>query len=142
MPTSRHHHSPRALRRLGATLARDQRGSVALEHAVLFPGLLVVVLAALQAALFFHAGTVAQAAAQEGARVAAGENATGAMGQQAAAQFAARGQGTLLAPTASVNRTPTQATATVTGTVITIIPLPVDMTVTKNASLPAERVTG
>jgi Flp pilus assembly protein TadG len=50
-----------------------ERGSVTVEHAILFPVLLVLLLSAVQAALWWHTRNVALAAAQAG--VAAGRSA-------------------------------------------------------------------
>ena len=53
---------------------RDERGSGTIELVILLPALFAVMFLGMQAALFYHARTVAIAAAQEGARAAGGEN--------------------------------------------------------------------
>jgi len=60
------------------------------ELAILFPIILVVVLAIFQAALWAHAGAIAQAAADHGAEVAASFGADGAAGESAALDLAAK----------------------------------------------------
>lgn len=58
--------------------------------AVLFPIVLVVVLALFQAALWAHAGAVAQAAAEHGAEVAASFGSDDAAGEAAAIDLATK----------------------------------------------------
>lgn len=50
--------------------ARDETGSVGLQVVLLFPVLLVAIMAVVQLALVAHADHVAEAAAEEGARAA------------------------------------------------------------------------
>ena len=52
------------------------RGSASVELVVLMPLLLLILFAGVQGAVYYHARTLAIAAAQEGARAAARENAT------------------------------------------------------------------
>lgn len=52
---------------------KHERGTVALELAVVAPVLMLLVLGLLQFALWYHAQNVVQTAAQEGARTAAAE---------------------------------------------------------------------
>ena len=63
---------------------RDERGSATIELVILLPALFAVMFLGMQAALFYHARTVAIAAAQEGARAAGGENGKESDGVQAA----------------------------------------------------------
>lgn len=129
-------------RRRLAAAARSERGSTSLEMAILFPLLLVILLASIQTALWYHAKSVALAAAQEGARAAASETGTQNAGGTAANEFATRaGSGILLNPRATVTRSGTTATTTVTGTVLGLLPGPLTLTVTQSATLPVERVT-
>lgn len=60
---------------------RQERGSVALELAVVAPVLMLLVIGLLQFALWYHAQSVVQTAAQEGARVAAAEEGTAEAGR-------------------------------------------------------------
>ena len=55
---------------------RKERGSIALEMALVMPVLMLIVLGLLQFGLWYHARQVALGAAQEGARVAAVEGGT------------------------------------------------------------------
>ena len=66
---------------------RDERGSVSIELVILLPALFAVMFLGMQAALFYHARTVAIAAAQEGAKAAGGENGKEADGVSAASSF-------------------------------------------------------
>lgn len=71
-------------------VAPDQRGSVTLGLAVVFPACLALVLLVVQAALIFHARDIAQAAAQEGLRQARLYDGTADAGQQRAEDFLAQ----------------------------------------------------
>lgn len=122
---------------------RADRGSATLELTVLFPVVLLLVFGIIQGALWYHARNVALAAATEGlesARVATGTSSTG---QNAASAFvaAAGGSDVLVEVNISTSRTPTQASVTVTGQSISVIPglpgPPVSQTVTG----PVERFT-
>ncbi|MGE0169682.1 pilus assembly protein, partial [Nocardioides sp.] len=96
----------------------------------------------MQAALFYHARTVAIAAAQEGARAAGGEQGSEAAGLQAANAFVedAGGDDVLTGATASADRTATTATVVVRGHSLSVIPgwSPV---VRQEATVPVERLT-
>jgi len=93
----------------------------------------------MQAALFYHARTVAIVAAQEGAKAAGGENSDGV---SAASSFVieAGGDDVLTDATATANRTATTVTVTVRGHSLSVIPgwNPV---IVQSASLPVERLT-
>src|SRR5215207_4306223 len=64
--------------RLGST--RSERGSTSVQMVILMPVLFSVMFLGLQAALFYHARTVAIAAAQDGARAAGAETGTASNG--------------------------------------------------------------
>ena len=55
---------------------RSERGSATIELLILLPALFAVMFIGVQAALYHHARQVAIAAAQEGARTAAGQHGT------------------------------------------------------------------
>ena len=97
---------------------------------------------AMQAALFYHARTVAIAAAQEGARAAGAENGMTSQGINAAYSFIsdAGGADVLSGASTMANRTPTTVTVTVAGRSLSVIPgwNPV---ISQSASLPVERLT-
>src|SRR5947207_14758272 len=94
---------------------RDQRGSASVELVILLPALFAVMFLGMQAALFYHARTVAIAAAQEGARAAGAEQGREADGVGAANDFLAEagGDDVLSGTSTSANRTATTATVTV-----------------------------
>jgi len=105
------------------------------------PLLLLILFSAVQGAVYYHASTLAMAAAQEGARAAARENGTLAAGTSAASAFVGDTAGdSLTAVTITGTRTAATATITVTGSSLSLVPgwTP---TVTHSASLPVERIT-
>ncbi len=109
---------------------------------ILLPALFAVMFLGMQAALFYHARSVAIAAAQEGARVAGGEHGKESDGEQAASAFIedAGGDDVLSGATTTANRTATTVTVVVQGHSLSVIPgwSPV---VRQVASVPAERLT-
>jgi len=121
---------------------RDERGSVTIELVILLPALFAVMFLGMQAALFYHARTVAIAAEQEGAKAAGGENGTESDGISAASAFVsdAGGDDVLINATATANRTATTVTVVVEGHSLSVIPgwSPV---VRQAASVPVERLT-
>ena len=128
-----------------ATSARRrtrERGAATVELVILLPALFAVLFLGMQAALFYHARTVAIAAAQEGARAAGAENGTVSDGIAAASSFIADAGGTdvLRRSSTTANRATTTVTVTVSGQSLSVIPgwNPV---VTQSASLPVERLT-
>lgn len=102
---------------------RDERGAVSIELVILLPALLAVMFLGMQAALYYHARTIAIAAAQEGARAAGAEDATSADGSRAAnAYLDDAGGDALESSRVRVTRTATAATATVTGRSLSVLP--------------------
>ena len=126
-----------ALRRLRA----DQRGAGTAELVVATPLLLLLILLIAQFALYMHASHIAQAAASEAlsaARVSGGSAAAGSTeGQRVLAQL---GSGPLQGTSVNVQRGATQASVTVTGTVINVIPF-ATFTVHAEAVGPVEKFT-
>ncbi|MCA0250904.1 MAG: pilus assembly protein [Actinobacteria bacterium] len=107
---------------------------------LLVPVLFGFVWAGMGAALYHFGNTAAQAAAQTGATAAAAQHGTNADCEQAAAGFTA-GLGDALSDiTVSCRRTATTATATITGTTLSLIPgwAP---TVTQTVTVAVERIT-
>src|SRR3954452_15462520 len=94
-----------------------ERGSASVELLIVLPALFAIMFLGMQAALYYHARTVAIAAAEEGARAAGGQNNQASDGATAAASFVtdAGGDNTLLAASATADRTATTATVTVHG---------------------------
>ena len=121
---------------------RGERGSVSIELVIILPTLFAVMFLGMQAALYYHARTVAIAAAQEGARAAGGEQGKTSDGIAAATSFVddAGGDDVLIGASASANRTATVATVTVEGQSLSVIPgwSPV---VRQSATVPVERLT-
>jgi Flp pilus assembly protein TadG len=120
---------------------RHDDGSVSIELLLVLPALFAVLFLGMQGALYYHARTVAIAAAQEGARAAAAEHASTADGAAAAgAYLAAAGRDVLLDPDVRTSRTTTTASVTVRGTAMSVLPgwRPL---VTQSASAPVERLT-
>jgi len=96
----------------------------------------------MQAALFYHARSIAIAAAQEGARAAGGENASAHDGIAAANAFLSDvgGEDVLRGATADVDRTATTVTVTLRGSSLSVIPGWSPMVV-QHASVTVERLT-
>lgn len=121
---------------------RDERGSATVELVILLPALFAVMFLGMQAALYYHARTVAIAAAQEGARAAGSEIGRESDGIAAANQFVsdAGGDDVLVGAAFTADRSGTTATVTVQGFSLSVIPgwKPV---VRQTASVPIERLT-
>ncbi|MAO81812.1 MAG: hypothetical protein CMH82_14365 [Nocardioides sp.] len=121
---------------------RDEHGSVSIQLVILLPALFAVMFLGMQAALFYHARTVAIAAAQEGARAASAETGTRSDGVAAADAFVsdAGGDDVLSAVSVTADRTATTVTVTVTGHSLSVIPGWTPR-IEQSASLPTERIT-
>ena len=124
------------------TAVPDQRGSTSIQMVMLMPALLSVMFLGMQGALYYHARTVAIAAAQEGARTAGAQHGTVGDGVGAASSFVTDAGGNDVLPGARVagSRSGTTATVRVSGTSLSVIPgwAP---TVSQSASVPVERIT-
>ena len=120
----------------------DSRGSVSVELVILLPALFAVMFLGMQAALYYHARTVAIAAAQEGARAAGAENGKVDDGIGSATLFIADagGDDVLTGATTSATRSATTATVTVEGHSLSVIP-GWTLVVRQSASVPVERLT-
>jgi Flp pilus assembly protein TadG len=119
---------------------RGERGSVSIELVVLLPALFAVMFLGMQAALYYHAKTVAIAAAQQGARAAGAEQGRESDGVGAANDFLAEAGGDDVLTATSANRTATTATVTVSGFSLSVIP-GWKVRITQSASVPIERVS-
>lgn len=108
----------------------------------MLPALFAVMFLGMQAALYYHARTVAIAAAEEGARAAGGEHGAPADGISAAAAFVADagGDSALRGVSATADRTNDTATVTVRGFSLSVIP-GWSPTIRQSASVPVERLT-
>ena len=121
---------------------RDERGSATIELVILLPALFAVMFLGMQAALFYHARSVAIAAAQEGARAASAESGTQSDGVAAADAFVsdAGGDDVLSGVSVTADRTATTVTVTVIGNSLSVIPGWTPR-IEQSASLPTERIT-
>jgi Flp pilus assembly protein TadG len=121
---------------------RDERGSASIQLVILLPALFAVMFLGMQAALFYHARSVAIAAAQEGARAASAESGTQSDGVAAAEAFVsdAGGDDVLSGVSVTADRTATTVTVTVTGNSLSVIPGWTPR-IEQSASLPTERIT-
>ncbi|NMR21467.1 pilus assembly protein [Cellulomonas fimi] len=110
---------------------------------VLMPALFLLMFTGMQAALIYHARTVAIAAAQEGARTAAVQYSSAAAGDVAAEQFiaSAGGEDVLRGVTVTATRDATTASVVVAGVTMTVVPGWTPQVV-QSASASVERVTG
>lgn len=109
---------------------------------ILLPALFTIMFLGMQGALFYHARTVAIAAAQEGARATGAENGRESDGVGAANDFIAEagGKDVLTNASASASRSATTATVTVTGFSLSVIP-GWRVQITQSATVPVERLT-
>jgi Flp pilus assembly protein TadG len=126
----------------GRTAAGRERGSSSIQMVILMPVLFSIMFLGMQGALYYHARTVAIAAAQEGARTAGSQNGTAFGGISAASSFVSDAGGKDVLPGAHMTggRSATTATMTVTGTSLSVIP-GWSPAVSQSASVPVERIT-
>ena len=119
------------------------RGSVSLELAIVFPALLLIVTALIQYALWFHARSVALAAAQQGVSVARAYHSTPAAGRGSALAFIAdHGADTLLNPdVTTASPAAGQVQVVVTGRSVSVLPGVAGLAVSQSAAGPLERFT-
>jgi len=117
---------------------RGDRGSATVATAITFPVVGLLFLALAQAVMVSVARDVAQAAAEEGLRVARAREGTAAAGRTAAASFA-RAEPVLHTPTIAVSGTNT-ITVRVAGHAPSLLP-GVNITVSKTVRGPRERFT-
>ncbi len=127
----------RSRRRSGGDGRRD-RGASALEMAILTPALLLLIMAIIQTALWFHARQVALAAAQEGARVLRSEAGTEALATQKAEAMAEQIGGNVIENIMVVaDREAGMATVTVSGEAVEIVDF-ITLTVSATSRGPIE----
>lgn len=120
---------------------RDERGAAGpVTAAIVVPTMLFVIVAAVQIGLWYIARSAAMTAAEEGARVMAGQHATQADGCSAARDFATRAGRNLLTVSDIACTRGQQSTVTVTGQGLSMVP-GVPITVSQSAILPVERVS-
>ena len=109
----------------------------------MFPVVLLMFFGAVQAALFFHARSVAMAAAQEGVAAARVEGGTAGDGAARAREFVADvgGDSVLGGLAVSPSRTAQTAAVTVSGRTVSVLPGVSGMVVSQTAAGPVERFT-
>ncbi|MEV0966471.1 TadE/TadG family type IV pilus assembly protein [Streptomyces sp. NPDC049910] len=119
------------------------RGAVCTELVLVVPALLLIALLAVQFALFWHASHVAQFAAQRALAAARVEDGSAADGRaQAGRTLVGLGSRVLTRPSVTVNRSATQTTVRVDGTVTRVIPVPgLTLRASGTAAGPTERIT-
>lgn len=119
----------------------DDRGS-AVETAVIFPFLIVMTFAIVQAGIWFHARGAALNAAEEGLQAARAHNGSAAAAQAASDSFLRRaGNGSVLNPSTQVQASATTITVSVSAqstSIVSFLPLP---PFTQSVSGAAERFT-
>lgn len=123
--------------------ARHDGGSVSLEIAILGPALLLLIFTIVQTGLWFHARSLALAAAQEGVNAARAYRADPATGTTRARLFLTEHAGDSLSGTriTTTGTTPTQIRIQVQGRALSVLPGVPGMTVTQSAEAPIERFT-
>ena len=128
-------------RRVAPVRVSPERGSAAVQTAMLFPVVLLLVFGIIQGALWFHARNIALGAAQEGARAASAEG--GAGGEQRAREFVSNLTGGTLIRELDVRETATgeMVTITVVGNAPSLVPGVTGLTVRQSATAPIERFT-
>jgi len=118
-----------------------ERGSATLEAAVVYPAVLLLILLAVNTALWFHARNIALSAAQEGLRVGRAYGSSFTAGQGMAERFAQEVGGSFLqSPVVNVGRAGNTVVVTVRGQAISLVPL-LDLTVEQEARAPLEKWT-
>jgi Flp pilus assembly protein TadG len=119
---------------------QGQRGSATVELVVVFPVVLLLLFASVQAAIWYHGRTLAMLAAQDGLRAAQALDGTSEQGRaQAEAALAGNGaDGFLTGAVVTASRTPAGATVTVTARSLALLP-GTGIPLTQTASGPIER---
>jgi Flp pilus assembly protein TadG len=119
---------------------QGQRGSATVELVVVFPVVLLLLFASVQAAIWYHGRTLAMLAAQDGLRAAQALDGTSEQGRaQAEAALAGNGaDGFLTGTVVTASRTPAGATVTVTARSLALLP-GTGIPLTQTASGPIER---
>ena len=98
------------------------RGSASIEFAITAVAVMAIMFAAIQAATYFWARSIAQGAAQEGAEAQRVYNAPPGAGQTRAATFAASAGDGLTGTSITVTSDAEQVQVTVTGNCLSVIP--------------------
>jgi Flp pilus assembly protein TadG len=116
----------------------DERGSSAVEMAIIFPVTIFFIFGIIQFGLWYHAAAIARSAAQEGARAASAYQATTAAGSAGAEQVLQHNAGGLITHVRVVPDRDTEvATVTVSGQALQVIPF-IPLGVHASATAPVE----
>lgn len=124
-------------------LTRGEAGAATIETAIAVPVVLLLVFGSLQGALWYHARNVALAAATQGMETARVTTGSSTAGRAAAASFvaAAGGADVLTGLTVTASRASAQASITVTGQSISVLPGVPGPAVSQTVTGPVERFT-
>lgn len=116
------------------------RGGV-LDTAIIFPFVLMLTMAIIQVALYFHARHIATGASESALRIAGAQYGNAPAGTAAAYAFIAQAGGTTLqAPIVITTRTPYAATCSIRAKSISLVPW-VNFVVAVDQNRPVERIT-
>ncbi|MEY9859755.1 Flp pilus assembly protein TadG [Catenulispora sp. GAS73] len=116
-------------------------GSASVEHAIVLPAYIALLMLIVQAALYFHAEHITAAAAAETAVTAGVDGGTGDDGRAEATRIlSATASGFLLHPSVEVTRAPTLTTVRISGRVVSLLPF-VHLTASSVAHGPVEQLT-
>ncbi|MYT27486.1 MULTISPECIES: TadE/TadG family type IV pilus assembly protein [unclassified Streptomyces] len=120
---------------------RVDRGAASTQLVLVIPVLLLLAMLIVQFALVWHARHIAQYAAQRALATARAQHGSAADGRaQAARSLVALGSRTLTTPSVAVERTTTQTTVRVRGTVMAVVP-GLHLHASGTAAGPTERLT-
>lgn len=120
---------------------RSDRGSLSLEMAILMPAVFLIVFGVVQGAVWYHARTVATAAANQAAASARAEGASSSEGTAAAEAILSRNSDVLRGSSVSVSGDATTVTVTVTGRAAVILTDWRIFSINQTVTSPRERVT-
>jgi len=119
-------------------LTDDERGSSAVEMAIIFPVTIFVVFAIIQFGIWYHAAAIARSAAQEGARAASVYQANPSAGMTSAeAVLRENANGLITHVQVTRSRDGEVATVTVSGEALQVIPF-IPLAVHASATAPIE----
>lgn len=116
-------------------------GSAAIEAVILFPVILALVMAIIQAAVYYHARDAARWAANGGIAAGAVGDAPAAQAEAQARVDRAGGSSLLEDATVTATRVDGQVTVTVEGTAKTFVPGLPPLKVSQTVAAPVERFT-
>ncbi|NBE91848.1 MULTISPECIES: TadE family protein [unclassified Nonomuraea] len=122
-------------------MSERERGSATLEAALVYPAVLLLVMLTMNTALWFHARTLAMAAAQEGLRAGRAHGSTLSAGQASAERFIRQAGGSFLThPDVAITHDTDTLEVSVSGQAVSLVPL-LTLPVTQVARAPIEKWT-